>query len=87
VPEPDGGSAGGGPVGGGARDGGVGGPSGDVRGESTTKPPPGFGGRGDAAGTSIWVGLALMLLAGLAGFATPALRDRLRGPGRTSRAS
>jgi hypothetical protein len=64
--------------------------SGDVRGESSTQLPPPFGdgdGGGEStAGTSLWTGLALILLAGLAGFATPTLRDRLRGPGRTSRA-
>jgi hypothetical protein len=37
--------------------------------------------------TSLWVALGLMLLAGLAGFAGPALRDRLRGLDRASRAS
>ena len=34
-----------------------------------------------ATGTSLWVAVGLMLLAALAGFATPSLRDRLReGP-------
>ena len=62
--------------------------SGDVRGESQSQlPPPTFDGPPDqAGGTSLWVAVGLMLLAALAGFATPALRDRLRGhaAGRTS---
>jgi hypothetical protein len=51
--------------------------------------PPGFGAgrRESPIGTSLWVVAGLMLLAALAGFATPTMRDRLRGPGRTSRAS
>jgi hypothetical protein len=55
--------------------------SGDVRGESQSQLPPplGTGPREQDPGTSLWVAVALMLLAGLAGFATPALRDRLRG--------
>jgi hypothetical protein len=80
---PDGGEAGGSAPDGGGRD------SGDVRGESSELPPPlGFGGRGDSAtGTSLWVGLGLMLLAALAGFATPTLRERLRSAVRATRAS
>ena len=62
--------------------------SGDVRGETQTQLPPPVGGgpSEQAGGTSLWVAVGLMLLAGLAGFATPALRDRLRGgaAGRTS---
>jgi Sigma-70, region 4 len=62
--------------------------SGDVRGESAGQlPPPRLDGpRDQAEGTSIWVAVGLMLLAALAGFATPALRDRMRGraAGRTS---
>ena len=47
--------------------------------------PPAFGNAGarreSATGTSLWVAVGLMLLAALAGFATPSLRDRLReGP-------
>jgi hypothetical protein len=55
--------------------------SGDVRGESQTQLPPplGTGPREQAEGTSLWVAVGLMLLAALAGFATPALRDRMRG--------
>ena len=55
--------------------------SGDVRGESATQPPPPLvgGPRRQAEGTSVWVAVGLMLLAAVAGFATPALRDRLRG--------
>ena len=46
---------------------------------------PTFGNGGgrleSATGTSLWVAVGLMLLAALAGFATPSLRDRLReGP-------
>jgi hypothetical protein len=61
--------------------------AGDVRGETAAQPPPPLGGgpREQAEGTSLWVAVALMLLAGVAGFATPALRDRLRGA--TPRAS
>jgi Sigma-70, region 4 len=59
--------------------------SGDVRGETQTQPPPPLTGPTDQAeGTSLWVAVALMLLAGLAGFATPALRDRLRSATRAS---
>jgi hypothetical protein len=62
--------------------------SGDVRGESQSQLPPplGSGPREQASGTSLWVAVGLMLLAALAGFATPALRDRVRGgaAGRTS---
>ncbi len=80
---PDGVGAGGGDEGssgGGGRD------SGDVRGETSELTPPGFGdGHEDStAGTSIWVALALILAAALAGFATPALRDRLRSPSRAT---
>ena len=47
--------------------------------------PPDLGNGGgrleSATGTSLWVAVGLMLLAALAGFATPSLRDRLReGP-------
>jgi hypothetical protein len=61
--------------------------SGDVRGESQAQLPPALGGpREQAKGTSLWVAVGLMLLAAVAGFATPALRDRLRSgaAGRTS---
>ena len=62
--------------------------SGDVRGESQDQLPPplGTGPPQQAGGTSLWVAIGLMLLAALAGFATPALRDRVRGrtAGRTS---
>ena len=60
--------------------------SGDVRGESAEQlPPPTFDGpRDQAGGTSLWVAVGLMLLAALAGFATPALRDRLRSPSSAS---
>jgi Sigma-70, region 4 len=60
--------------------------SGDVRGESATQPPDLGGPREQAEGTSLWVALGLMLLAALAGFATPALRDRMRSGGTASRA-
>ena len=62
--------------------------SGDVRGESQSQLPPPFGNgpREQANGTSLWVAIGLMLLAALAGFATPALRDRLRSGGAASRA-
>jgi hypothetical protein len=62
--------------------------SGDVRGESQSQLPPplGNGPREQAGGTSLWVAVGLMLLAALAGFATPALRDRLRSGGTASRA-
>jgi hypothetical protein len=55
--------------------------SGDVRGERQTQLPPPIGaGRPEQAeATSLWVAVGLMLLAAVAGFATPALRDRLRG--------
>jgi hypothetical protein len=57
-----------------------------VRGESAINPPPAFGGspRAIATGTSIWVAIALIVLAALAGFATPSIRDRMRGTGSTS---
>ena len=61
--------------------------SGDVRGESATQPPDLGGPHEQSEGTSLWVALGLMLLAGVAGFATPALRDRLRGASTTPRAS
>jgi len=62
--------------------------SGGVRGESAELPPPPGPGPGDlVTRTSLWVALGLMLLAGLAGFASPALSDRLRGLDRASRAS
>jgi hypothetical protein len=85
----DGGGSGGSPDGRGASGGGG---SGEVRGESSTQLPPELGGTGEGggrdttAGTSLWVAAALMLLAGLAGFAMPTLRDRLRGSGRTQSA-
>ena len=64
------------------------GDAGDVRGESVTQPPPSLGGpRDQSEGTSLWVAVGLMLLAGLAGFGTPALRDRMRGGATTSRAN
>jgi hypothetical protein len=82
-------SLGGGTPSGDGRDGGgqssPDGPSGDVRGESEAQPPPALGGPRDSAeGTSLWVAAGLMLLAALAGFATPALRDRLRSGGTTA---
>ena len=54
-------------------------------GESPELAPPAFGNADarleSATGTSLWVAVGLMLLAALAGFATPSLRDRLReGP-------
>ena len=56
--------------------------SGGVRGETPELAPPDLGnaaGRIESVtGTSLWVAVALMLLAALAGFATPSLRDRLR---------
>ena len=61
-----------------------------ARGTSPEPAPPDFangGGRLESATrTSLWVAAGLMLLAALAGFATPSLRDRVReGPrGRTS---
>ena len=57
-----------------------------VAGSGSPEPaPPAFGNAGagvaSATGTSLWVAVGLMLLAALAGFATPSLRDRLReGP-------
>jgi hypothetical protein len=84
-------SAGGGTPGGGDRGGagdgssGSGAGSGDVRGESQTQPPPALGGPHDSPeGTSLWVAAGLMLLAALAGFAVPGLRDRVRGGATTS---
>ena len=72
----------------GVRPGGVGNPeggendSGGILDESSALAPPDLGtggGRGESAtGTSLWVAASLMLLAALAGFATPSLRDRLR---------
>ena len=62
--------------------------SGDVRGESASQPPPVFGGQNEqSGGTSLWVAIGLMLLAALAGFATPAVRDRVRSGSTASRAS
>jgi hypothetical protein len=63
--------------------------SGEVKGASSELVPPGFGAGivKSAAETSLWVAAALMLLAALAGYATPALRDRLRDLGRESRTS
>jgi hypothetical protein len=59
--------------------------SGDVRGESAEQPPPAFGGPRDSSeGTSLWVAAGLMLLAALAGFAIPGLRDRMRSGGTTT---
>ena len=56
--------------------------SGGVLDESSALAPPDLGtggGRGESAtGTSLWVAASLMLLAALAGFATPSLGDRLR---------
>jgi hypothetical protein len=54
--------------------------SGDVRGESETRlPPPLIGGDGrDAGGVSLAIGIALVLLALIAGFATPHMRARVR---------
>ena len=53
-----------------------------ARGTSPEPAPPDFasgGGRLESAtGTSLWVAAGLMLLAALAGFATPSLRDRVR---------
>jgi hypothetical protein len=78
-----GGTPGGGGNGGGRDDGsgsGTNGGSGDVRGESSTQAPPALGGPRDSSeGTSLWVAAGLMLLAALAGFAVPGLRDRVRG--------
>jgi hypothetical protein len=56
--------------------------SGDVRGESETNlPPRTFPEDGsDAGGVSLAIGLALIVLALLAGFATPHVRARLRSP-------
>jgi hypothetical protein len=56
-----------------------------VRGTAPESAPPGFANGGSrlesATGTSLWVAVGLMLLAALAGFATPSLRGRLReGP-------
>ncbi len=79
-------SLGGGTPAGGGDDSTPNGGSGDVRGETATPPPPALGGpRESPEGTSLWVAVGLMLLAALAGFATPALRDRLPG-GSASRA-
>jgi hypothetical protein len=79
-------SLGGGTPGGGGDDSTPNGGSGDVRGETATPAPPALGGpRESPEGTSLWVAVGLMLLAALAGFATPALRDRLPG-GTASRA-
>jgi hypothetical protein len=70
-----------GPIGDGAENG----PNGaatELAGESPELAPPDLGsGAGrleSATGTSLWVAASLMLLAALAGFATPSLRDRLR---------
>ena len=56
--------------------------SGDVRAATAELAPPDFGGGagGSVVGTSLWVAAGLMLLAALAGFATPGLRDRVRAP-------
>jgi hypothetical protein len=56
-----------------------------VRGTSPESAPPDFANGGSRlespTGTSLWVAVGLMLLAALAGFATPSLRGRLReGP-------
>ena len=53
--------------------------SGDVRGESEAQLPPPLGGgdRAEPGGVSLVIGIALILLALLAGFATPHLRGRL----------
>jgi hypothetical protein len=62
--------------------------SGGVLGESSALAPPDLGGgarRGESAtGTSLWVAVGLMLLAALAGFATPTLSARVRESGTTS---
>jgi hypothetical protein len=53
--------------------------SGDIRGESSTQPPPALGDPpAQSGGTSLWVAVGLMLLAALAGYAAPGVRDRLR---------
>jgi hypothetical protein len=53
--------------------------SGEVRGESETQLPPPLGGgdRAEPGGVSLAIGIFLILLALLAGFATPHLRGRL----------
>jgi hypothetical protein len=78
VPEPTTGGDGGSADTGTSSDGSSGG-SGDVRGESETQLPPPLGGRGsaEATGVSLAIGIFLILLALLAGFATPHLRGRL----------
>jgi len=54
--------------------------TGEVRGESETQLPPplGTGAGREPGGVSLAIGIALILLALLAGFATPHLRGRLR---------
>jgi hypothetical protein len=79
------GSGGAAPDGAGGSDG-----SGDVRGESATRvvPQPGTGRPPSAVpgGTPVTVALALILLAALAGFATPQLRERMSGRPTSGRA-
>ncbi|HET8757234.1 MAG TPA: hypothetical protein VFM58_14540, partial [Solirubrobacteraceae bacterium] len=59
--------------------GGTTGGSGDVRGESDTRlAPPSLGDGGEPGGVSLAIGIALIVLALAAGFATPHLRGRLR---------
>ncbi len=54
--------------------------SGEVRGESETRLPPplGSGGGAEPGGVSLAIGIFLIVLALVAGFATPHLRGRLR---------
>jgi len=55
--------------------------SGDARGESATQLPPPLSGGGsgrDAGGVSLAIGITLILLALVAGFATPHMRARVR---------
>jgi hypothetical protein len=82
APEASAGPASGGAVDRGASPSGGGFDSGGVRGETSELAPPTLGDIGrrgkSATGTSLWVAAGLMLLAALAGFATPALGDRLR---------
>ena len=73
----------GGGVGGGSPDGDGGeSPIGDVRGETQSQLPPpidaGPGRRVEPGGLSLGIGIGLILLALLAGYATPHLRARLR---------
>jgi hypothetical protein len=55
--------------------------SGDARGQSATRLPPplsGGGGGRDPGGVSLAIGISLILLALVAGFATPHMRARVR---------